>query len=195
MAIRKCNRNERLSIIENSDMTRRRFIKALACTPLVAAGIPNIASASVLQSKHLAFHNTHTGEKLALTYFEQGKYVTDALQEVNYVLRDHRTGDVHEIDTSLLNQLHDLRNILGVNKPFHIISGYRSPFTNALLNKNSNGVAKKSLHMQGRAIDIRINGVDSRLVRNAAISMRRGGVGYYQSSNFVHIDTGRVRTW
>ncbi|MGR9100188.1 MAG: YcbK family protein [Gammaproteobacteria bacterium] len=178
-----------------SEMGRRRFIKAMACIPLVVAGIPKTASSAVFQPKHLSFYNTHTGEKIALTYFEQGRYLADALEEVNYVLRDHRTGDVHEIDTSLLDQLYDLRKKLGVSKPIQIISGYRSPATNAMLSRNSSGVAQKSLHMLGKAIDIRIEGVDSKVVRNAAISMRKGGVGYYQSSNFVHVDTGRVRYW
>ncbi len=177
------------------DIARRRMIKALACTPLIVGSMPKASYAAATPSRHLAFQNTHTGEKLALTYFEQGKYIPDALKEVNHVLRDHRTDEVHKIDTSLLDLLHDLHNLLGANKPFQIISGYRSPKSNAMLNKTSSGVAKKSLHMLGQAIDIRLTGVDSSLIRNAAISMKRGGVGYYQASDFVHIDTGRVRRW
>lgn len=177
------------------DITRRRLIKAIACSPLIVSGMPSNSSAAVTPSRHLAFQNTHTGEKLALTYFEQGEYITDALKEVNHVLRDHRTNEVHKIDTSLLDLLYDLHNLLGANKPFQIISGYRSPMSNAMLNKTSSGVAKKSLHMLGKAIDIRLTGVDSSLIRNAAIAMKRGGVGYYQASDFVHIDTGRVRRW
>ena len=145
--------------------------------------------------KTLAFEHTHTGDKLKLTYFERGNYIKDALQEINYLLRDFRTDDIHPIDTALLDQLFDLKQTLGVNKPFHIISGYRSPFTNALLRKNSHGVAEHSFHTQGRAIDIRLEGVSSGMIRNAALSMAQGGVGYYPRNNFVHLDTGNFRTW
>jgi uncharacterized protein YcbK (DUF882 family) len=181
-----------------SQINRRRFLQMLACGSL-AAGFPSLVEASARKpyrsARNLAFLNTHTGERLALTYFEEGRYLSDALQEVNYLLRDHRTDDVYDIDTSLLDQLYNLRVMLGINKPFHIISGYRSPYTNALLHEQSDGVATKSLHMQGRAIDIRIEGFSTKRLRNAAIAMQSGGVGYYRRSNFVHLDTGRVRTW
>ncbi len=145
--------------------------------------------------KVLAFHNTHTGDQLNLTYFEQGRYITDALQEINHLFRDYHDGTVHPIDPALLDQLYDLKHTLEVRKPFHIVSGYRSPATNADLRKHSDGVAKNSLHMEGRAIDIRIEGLDTRRIRNAALAMQRGGVGYYEKSDFVHLDTGSVRTW
>jgi uncharacterized protein YcbK (DUF882 family) len=181
-----------------SQINRRRFLQMLACGSLVA-GFPSLATASTRRRhqppRNLAFLNTHTGERLALTYFEKGRYISDALQEVNYLLRDHRTDDVYDIDTALLDQLYNLRVMLGINKPFHIISGYRSPYTNALLHEQSDGVAAKSLHMEGRAIDIRIEGFSTKRLRNAAVAMQSGGVGYYRRSNFVHLDTGRVRTW
>lgn len=145
--------------------------------------------------KVLAFHNTHTGDQLKLTYFEQGRYIKDALHEINHLFRDYHDGSVHPIDPALLDQLYDLKHTLEVRKPFHIVSGYRSPATNADLRKHSDGVAKNSLHMQGRAIDIRIEGLDTRRIRNAALAMRQGGVGYYGRSDFVHLDTGSVRTW
>jgi uncharacterized protein YcbK (DUF882 family) len=145
--------------------------------------------------KRLSFEHTHTGEKLKLTYFERGSYIEDALQEINYLLRDYHTDDIHPIDTALLDQLFDLKQSLDVNKPFHIVSGYRSPFTNAQLRKHSHGVAEHSFHMQGRAIDIRLEGVQTKTIRNAALAMAQGGVGYYPQSNFVHLDTGRFRTW
>lgn len=145
--------------------------------------------------KMLAFHNTHTGDQLNLTYFEQGRYITDALHEINHLFRDYHDGTVHPIDPALLDQLYDLKHTLEVRKPFHIVSGYRSPATNADLRKHSDGVAKNSLHMEGRAIDIRIEGLDTRRIRNAALAMQRGGVGYYERSDFVHLDTGDVRTW
>jgi uncharacterized protein YcbK (DUF882 family) len=143
----------------------------------------------------LAFHNIHTGDQLKLTYFEQGRYIEDALHEINHLFRDYHDGSVHPIDPALLDQLYDLKHTLEVRKPFYIVSGYRSPATNADLRKHSDGVAKNSLHMQGRAIDIRIEGLDTRRIRNAALAMRQGGVGYYAKSDFVHLDTGSVRTW
>lgn len=178
--------------------SRRNFLKKLAFGSLLTLGGSNVANAKMWNFpsfKALSFHNTHTGDRLKLTYFEQGSYLKDALREIDYLLRDFRTGDIHPIDTALLDQLYDLKLMLGVNRPFHIISGYRSPRTNARLNKISHGVSKRSFHMEGRAIDIRIEGYDSRLIRKAAIQLRQGGVGYYPRSNFVHLDTGRFRTW
>ena len=145
--------------------------------------------------KTLSFEHTHTGDKLKLTYFERGSYIKDALQEINYLLRDYHTDDIYPIDTALLDQLFDLKQNLGINKPFHIVSGYRSPFTNAQLRKHSHGVAEHSFHMQGRAIDIWVEGVASQTIRNAALAMAQGGVGYYPQNNFVHLDTGDFRTW
>jgi len=145
--------------------------------------------------KVLALHNMHTGDQLKLTYFEEGRYIKDALHEINHLFRDYHDGSIHPIDPALLDQLHDLKHVLEVRKPFNIVSAYRSPATNADLRKHSDGVAKNSLHMEGRAIDIRIEGVDTRRIRNAALAMQRGGVGYYGRSNFVHLDTGSVRTW
>lgn len=181
----------------------------------MAAGGSEIASAKIrhiYQSAHsvrgytpasyapthkiIALENVHTGDKLKLAYFEQGRYVEDALQEINYLFRDYHTGDVHPIDPALLDQLYDLKQHLGVTaRPVHVISGYRSPLTNANLRRQSDGVAKHSLHMEGRAIDIRIEGLSSKHIRNTAIAMRRGGVGYYPDANFVHLDTGEIRTW
>jgi uncharacterized protein YcbK (DUF882 family) len=145
--------------------------------------------------KVLAFQNTHTGDQLKLTYFEQGRYIKDALHEINLLFRDYHDNTVHPIDPALLDQLYDLKQTLEVRKPFHIVSAYRSPATNADLRKHSDGVAKNSLHMEGRAIDIRIEGLDSRKIRNVAMAMQRGGVGYYERSDFVHLDTGTVRAW
>jgi len=179
-------------------LSRRRFIRHLGCGTLLTLGSPSIVHAArgkFPSHKSLAFQNTHTGDKLKLTYFEKGRYIQGALREINFVLRDFRTGDVYPIDIELLDQLHDLKLALGINRPFHIISGYRSPYTNAQLHDQSAGVANNSLHMQGRAIDIRLEGFDTRRIRNAALVMRRGGVGYYAESDFVHLDTGKFRTW
>ncbi|MGD0961049.1 MAG: YcbK family protein [Methylomonas sp.] len=180
-------------------ISKRRFIKHLACGALLSLGAPAIAHASKGRfpvHKTLAFEHTHTGDKLKLTYFDTDRYIKSALREINHLLRDFRTDDIYPIDVGLLDQLHDLKLILGLkNRPFHIISGYRSPYTNSRLHNESAGVAVHSLHMQGRAIDIRVEGVDSRYIRNAALSMRAGGVGYYPESDFVHLDTGKFRFW
>jgi uncharacterized protein YcbK (DUF882 family) len=145
--------------------------------------------------KTLFLEHEHTGDSLKLTYFEQGRYVHGALEEINFLMRDYHTDDVHPIDTALLDQLFDLNEILGINKPIHIVSGYRSPFTNAQLRRNTPGVAEHSFHMQGRAIDIRIEGMQARTIKDAALSMAQGGVGFYPYNNFVHLDTGDIRTW
>lgn len=144
----------------------------------------------------LAFVNTHTGESLDVVYREGERYLNDALAEIDRTLRDHRSGDVYPIDRALLDQLTQLGALLDTGKrPFHIISGYRSPRTNAMLAARSGGVATKSLHMAGRAVDIRMPGVALHTLHRAALSMQSGGVGYYARSNFVHLDTGRVRRW
>ncbi len=145
--------------------------------------------------KRLAFRNLHTDEKLNVTYWKDGEYNRANLNKIYRVLRDHRTGDVYPIRTSLLDLLHDLQASLKNHNTIEIISGYRSPKTNAILNKASDGVAHRSLHMDGMAIDIRLDGSTLRQIQNAALLMRRGGVGFYPSSGFVHLDVGRVRKW
>lgn len=143
----------------------------------------------------LSFMNTHTGDTFADAYWERGNYVPDAMAAINNVMRDHRSGEVHEIDPRLLDQLHTLKGVVGASSPYQIISGYRSPASNAALHQNSSGVATRSLHMDGRAIDIRVRGVDLPRLRDAALGLQAGGVGYYEASDFIHIDTGRVRRW
>ena len=194
--------------------SRRKFLKTLAYGSVLALSGCGVETAVVRDEdweginqpfntryrhspghRTLSFEHTHTGEKLKLTYFERGNYIKDALQEINYLLRDFRTEDIHPIDTALLDQLFDLKQTLALNKPFHILSGYRSPITNARLRKHSHGVAEHSYHMQGMAIDIRVEGVSSKTIRNTALAMAQGGVGYYPRNNFVHLDTGRYRSW
>lgn len=145
--------------------------------------------------RSLDIQNPHTGDKLSLTYFEKGRYLNDALEEISFLLRDYRTGDVHAIDPELLDQLHDLKQMLDLNQPFDVICGYRSPLTNAQLHAERSGVANNSFHMHGRAVDIRIERFGLRRIHNAALAMHRGGVGYYPESNFIHLDTGTFRTW
>ena len=121
--------------------------------------------------------------------------MSDALAELNYILRDHRVQEIKEIDRNLLDLLCTLKNRLGTSKPFHVISGYRSPKTNEIMRKNNKGIAKKSLHMTGHAVDIRLPSCSLSSLRHEALKLKGGGVGYYPRSNFIHIDTGRVRSW
>ncbi len=173
---------------------RRRFLRRGAA--LVAALSPvGIAWGRALEQRSLSFVHTHTGESLSTVYFREGSYVAPELDRVNHLLRDFRTGDVHPIDPALLDILFDLRKRVDRDPPFEVISGYRSPKTNALLRRHTAGVAEHSLHMQGRAIDVRLSGFSTRGLRDLALGMRRGGVGFYPASDFVHLDNGRVRWW
>jgi len=153
------------------------------------------AQTSLRGGRSLELLNLHTGERVTATYWENGRYLPDGLAEINNLLRDHRTGDISEMDPELLDLLVQVRDKLETNAPFHIISGYRSPKTNAMLASHSNGVAKKSFHMQGKAVDIRVPSRSSSSVRQVARTLQRGGVGYYPRSDFVHVDTGNVRYW
>lgn len=179
-------------------MSRRDFLFAgLAVT--AASFLPFKALAAVsdvfLPERALSFYNTHTGENVKAVYWSEGAYVPQALTDINHILRDHRTGEEKEIDTGLFELLFDLGGKLESRGPFHIISGYRSPQTNSLLNAISNGVSRNSLHIQGMAIDICLPGHELKNLRRAALDLQRGGVGYYPSSDFVHVDVGRVRYW
>jgi uncharacterized protein YcbK (DUF882 family) len=181
-------------------LNRRSFLKSTLSAAISIPVISKFAAAepsalSNLEERSLAFYNLHTSEKLKTVYWHRGEYLPSSLVEINRVLRDHRTGDTHDIDPRLLDLLCELRLKLSTAEPFHIISGYRSPATNALLHAQSDGVATHSLHMDGMATDIRIPGRDLALLRKTALSMKSGGVGYYPSSDFVHVDVGRVRSW
>ena len=170
---------------------RRRVLRALGVAGLA---LPFARRAQAAAPRAISFYHTHTGERLGVVYFESGAYVPEALAALNALLRDFRTGDLCAIDARLFDTLHALNQACGPGT-FEIISGYRSPHTNALLHARSNGVATKSLHIEGRAIDIRLAGRDTRKLRDAALALAQGGVGYYAGPDFVHIDTGRVRTW
>ena len=160
----------------------------------LGAGLPALAFPDA-DSRRLSLANLHTGETLTTAYWERGAYLPAALSAVNHVLRDFRTGEVHEIEPLLLDLLVALAGQTGVAAPYEVISGYRSPSTNAMLHSESGQVASKSLHMAGKAIDIRVAGMDLNYLHRAALSLGAGGVGYYPVSGFVHVDVGRVRTW
>lgn len=140
-------------------------------------------------------HNFYTGEVLDAVYYENGRYVPDALSAANHLLRDWRTGQQHFIHPRLFDLLHNLRTRLDTRRPFQILSGYRSPRTNAMLRRHSEQVASQSQHLLGRALDINVEGVHLAHLHKAALSLRAGGVGYYPDNGFVHVDVGRVRQW
>jgi uncharacterized protein YcbK (DUF882 family) len=176
---------------------RRRFL-ATAAACAVTVPFARVARASIEQRPHerwLELHNTHTRESLAVAFERAGEFVAASLAGLTQILRDHRSGHAHPMDVRLYAQLADLAQAAGVEPRYEIISGYRSPSTNAKLADNSSGVAKRSLHMEGRAIDVRLKGVSCAQLRDLALAAARGGVGYYRRSDFVHLDSGRVRTW
>jgi uncharacterized protein YcbK (DUF882 family) len=172
---------------------RRRFIQGAAAALVVLPFGAALARTPVRRS--LSFVHTHTGERLSTVYFQDGQYQAGELERIDRLLRDFRTGDVHTIDTGVLDILADLRALADRDEPYEVISGYRSPQTNAALHRHSSGVAEHSLHLQGRAIDIRLPGFPTGKLRELALGMGRGGVGFYPQSDFVHLDNGRVRCW
>lgn len=154
-------------------------------------------STQASDEKRLSFYHTHTGKHLDIVYARGGDYVPSALDEINHFLFDFRTGDVVEMDPELLDLVYDVRQALGSDGTFQIVSAFRSPKTNEMLRGRSqnSGVAKNSQHVLGRAIDVRLEGVSTTELRDQALAMKRGGVGFYEASDFVHMDTGRVRRW
>lgn len=179
--------------------SRRMFLRRAAHLALAGAALP-LASQSALASlpsaRSLALDHTHTHERVALVYAVGDQYVPAALGTLNHFLRDHYLGDVGLIDPQLFDLLYGVRQVLGAAQSFQVISGYRCPATNATLRSTrGGGVATHSLHMEGKAIDIRLPGVPLNELRDAALSLRAGGVGYYPREQFVHVDTGRVRSW
>jgi uncharacterized protein YcbK (DUF882 family) len=146
-------------------------------------------------ARHLSFYHTHTAEELSVTYYSNGAYDNEALAELNHFLRDFRTRDVTEMDPAVLDILFDIQKDAGSTGVYQVISAYRSPATNEMLRSSSNGVAKNSQHLLGKAIDVRLTDLATTKLRDVAISLERGGVGYYRDSDFVHVDTGRVRQW
>lgn len=175
--------------------SRRTFLKISASAALTAIFSYPAAAAMASENKVLAFYNVHTGETLKACYFAGGKLIRRSLQRINRIMRDHRTGDIKPVDPLLLDVLHRLTLTIVPPSPINIISGYRSPSTNAALRKVTSGVAANSLHMEGRAIDIRIPGCRTEAIRELAVNMQSGGVGYYPRSDFVHLDTGPFKVW
>lgn len=178
-----------------SRISRRAFLGGCFSVGGMLAVSPLMAGLARDEQRRLSFRHTHTGENERITYWRNGQYLNEDLQRLNHLLRDHRTGEVAEMDTSLLDLLYALQLQVGNRGEYEIISAYRSPKTNAMLRNNSSGVAKKSLHMLGKAIDVRLCGCDLKYLRDNALALKAGGVGYYPKSGFIHLDTGRVRRW
>ena len=176
-------------------ITRRDF---LGCS---AAAFASLMTPRAFARPHqageraLGFYNLHTGEKLNATYWAEGQYQPEELAAINRIMRDHRSREMTNMDLRLLDILHELQLTIGKSGHYEIISAYRSPASNKYLHSKSTGVAKRSLHMRGKAIDIRLPGVELKYLRQAALRMHAGGVGYYPDSNFIHVDTGRPRFW
>ncbi len=178
-------------------MQRRAFLKSSLFLAAPTLSIPALAKTAqpATGERVLRLYNTHTGEKLKSTFWAEGEFIPDAMKDINKVLRDHRNNKVAQMDPELLLLLTQLNDRLENNRELHIISGYRSPESNAKLHAASGGVAKRSLHIDAKAIDIRLPGKYLKMLHKAAMSLKGGGVGYYASSQFVHMDTGRVRYW
>ena len=178
--------------------TRRALLRAFAATTITAA--PVMANAAGLlrgagDIRRLRMYNGRTGESLDTIYWIEGHYIKDALSEVNHLMRDWRRNEVRQIDTRTVDILAAAHNLLDVKDPYMLISGYRSPQTNAMLRSRGSGVARESRHLKGEAADIRLNSRSVSQVARAAIACQGGGVGRYSGSNFVHMDCGPVRTW
>jgi uncharacterized protein YcbK (DUF882 family) len=172
-----------------------RFLAVSVLFFLAAPSTPVPAAIPISESRLRLFH-THTGERLDIVFRRGGDYVEGSLERLNHFLRDHRTGDVPEYDPRVFDLLSDLTTSVDkAGAELQIICGYRTPKSNEFLRKTSTGVAKNSLHMLAEAIDIRLPGVPLKKFRDAALSLHRGGVGYYAASNFIHVDVGRVRQW
>jgi uncharacterized protein YcbK (DUF882 family) len=183
----------------NSFRSRRNFLRT-ALAGGVAVSLTRLGVAQTEQTtpaeESIELFNTHTRESVDVVYRRGNDYDSDALARLRNVLRDHRNGESHDMDPRLFDQLVELAAAAGVEPHFEIISGYRSPESNNQMSAQpGSGVAKNSLHMQGRAMDVRLRGCSCEKLRDLALAARKGGVGYYQRSNFVHIDTGSFRTW
>ncbi|NOC44659.1 MULTISPECIES: DUF882 domain-containing protein [unclassified Ruegeria] len=182
----------------SSGLTRRALLGAFAATAVAAAPTYSKAAGFLRGGgdiRRIRMYSGRTGERLDMIYWVDGKYIKDAVKEVNHFMRDWRTDHVKSIDLRTIDIMAASHNLLDVNEPYMLLSGYRSPQTNAMLRARSRGVARKSLHMKGQAADLRLSSRSVSQMAKAAMSCRAGGVGQYNGSNFVHMDCGVVRTW
>jgi uncharacterized protein YcbK (DUF882 family) len=163
------------------------FILLLALTPA--------ATGNTGESRTLKFYHTHTHKTLTVTYYDGGDYLSESLEDLRVFLSDWRNGHQHPIDPGVMDILWEIQQVADNRNAYEVISAYRSPETNNYLRRNSNGVARKSQHLLGKAIDVRLRGTDTSQLRDIALDLKLGGVGFYEKSDFVHVDTGRVRRW
>jgi len=177
----------------DSLLTRRRVLGTGIAAAAVAFVRPTTAVSFAPRS--VSLYNIHTGEWVRTVYWADGHYIREAVRDINWVLRDHRSDEVRPMNAGILDVLGMLRGRLESHDPFLVISGYRSPTTNRRMAQNGRGVASNSYHIHGMAIDLRCERRDLSQVRGAAMSLRGGGVGYYPRSDFVHVDCGPVRSW
>ena len=180
----------------NNDTTqamRRRFLLGGASAALTFAAVPDARAGA--PPRRISLYNTNTGEAVDTVYWAGGRYIGEALTQIDRLLRDHRTGKIAPTDLALIDLLYRVRRRMRSRRPWHVISGYRSPTSNEALRKKIPGVAKKSLHSLGKAVDVRLPGRTQMALRRVSHFMRAGGVGLYPGSAFVHLDTGAVRHW
>lgn len=191
-------KDDRLPDSIDNAVSRRRFL-ALGAAAAASALLPSYSMASVedflASERSLYLYHLHTGETLKTVYWQDNRYLPDALAEIDHIMRDYRTGELKEIDTKLLDLLYAINRKMATRQPFHITSGYRSPKTNAMLKRRGKGVGLNSLHIYGLAADITVPRRSLESLRYVATKLRAGGVGYYPRSNFVHVDVGKVRYW
>lgn len=178
-------------------MSRRHFLglSAAGVAALITSKPATALSYPSMAARELHFYNLHTFESLTAVYWRDGTYLPEGLAQISYHLRDFRTGGIKPIDPTLLNILHQVASSIEFDQPINVISGYRTPATNAMLAARSDKVAPNSFHMRGQAIDIRLPGFATEGVRDIALGISKGGVGYYPESDFIHLDTGPIRAW
>ena len=186
--------------------SRRQFLRqgvGLGVGLTVATAVSTASAGAFIQAelesgssdRQLRIFNAHTGEKIELVYFSRGSYIDESLAKINHLMRDHRANEEIAMDLALIDQLAEIQQQVPSSEYVHVLSGYRTPATNAALRKRSSNVAKFSLHMEGRAADIHVPGLTTRELQSIAQGLKAGGVGYYGRSGFVHIDTGKIRHW
>ncbi|AAV95204.1 Tat (twin-arginine translocation) pathway signal sequence domain protein [Ruegeria pomeroyi DSS-3] len=195
---RRTGRNSHMTQSNSTGLTRRALLRAFTATAVAAAPTYSMAAGFLRGGgdiRRIRMYSGRTGERIDMVYWIDGDYIKDAVKEINYFMRDWRVDQVKSMDLRTVDIMAAAHNLMDVNEPYMLLSGYRSPQTNAMLRSRSRGVARNSLHMQGQAADLRLASRSVSQMANAAIACRAGGVGKYYRSNFVHMDCGEVRSW
>lgn len=184
-----------VTMTQQIDTARRRLIQQGAALSLGSLFLPNVLAKGHDPERKVSLYNVHTGESVNATYWAEGQYINEELQRVYHLLRDFRQDQSVKMDVALIEALNRIHTMTGSKQSFQVVSGYRSPKTNEMLRRRGHRVAKNSYHLRGQAIDFRLPDVQLSKAKKAAVSLKAGGVGYYPRSNFIHVDTGRVRYW